>query len=95
MAHVKRPAVRCKEPAKRRAINDATEARLKEAKAAVNNFPSFAACARHYNVPYDTFCRRVKNQALPKKEAHVKQELLNKSERQCQAGRFTTTRPYL
>jgi hypothetical protein len=42
MAHVKRPAVRCKEPAKRRAINDATEARLKEAKAAVNNFPSFA-----------------------------------------------------
>lgn len=55
--------------------NDAKEAKIEEALAAIANDPSttvnLKAIARDYDVPYDTLRRRYRNEAKPKKLAHV------------------------
>ncbi|THU84576.1 hypothetical protein K435DRAFT_687213, partial [Dendrothele bispora CBS 962.96] len=59
-----------------------TEARMEEAMEAMESgrYKNISQAARAFNVPYPTFRRRVQGTALPKKLAHINQQLLTPAE---------------
>ena len=70
------------QPIKKRTITEENEEKLEKARQAYesHHYCSIRATANAHDVPYFTLRRRILGLALPKKEAHINQQLLNKAE---------------
>ena len=80
MAKTKQPS---KAP-KTRTLTEEDEEKMAEAKLAYESqeYPSINATAKAYDVNYSTLRRCVQGLSLPKKEAHINQQLLTKAEQE-------------
>ena len=80
MAKTKRPNIAFKT----RNLTVKDEEKLAKAKLAYESqeYPSINATAKAYNVSISTLCYRIHELALPKKEAHINQQLLNKAKQE-------------
>jgi hypothetical protein len=80
MAKTKQPS----EALKTRTLTEQDEEKLAEAKLAYETriYPSISATAKAYDLNYSTLRRRIQGLALPKKEAHINQQLLTKAEQE-------------
>ena len=70
------------QPIKKCPLIDEDEEKIEKAKQAyeAHAYSSIKAAAIAHNVPYFTLCHCIMGLALPKKEAHINQQLLNKVE---------------
>jgi hypothetical protein len=70
------------QPIKKRTVTEEDEENIQKARQAYEShrYPSIRATAIAHGVPYFTLRRRIMRLTLPKKEAHVKQQLLTKAE---------------
>ena len=70
------------QPIKKRTLTEEDEEKIEKARQAYesHHYPSIRATSIAHDVPYFTLRRRIMGLALPKKEAHINQQLLNKAE---------------
>lgn len=70
------------QPIKKRTLTDEDEEEIEKARQAYesHHYRTIRATANTHDVPYYTLRRRILGLALPKKDAHINQQLLNKAE---------------